>query len=74
MIILLDERGRYLAGEVEGGTVKEAVYASFLEYRPYQKRNKTEEKSADFPHSHECRDQATVFVFMANLHPCLPEG
>lgn len=69
-----NRRREYLAGEAEGGTIKEALYASFLEYQPYQKRNKTKERSADFPHSQECRDQAAVSVFMANLHPCLPKG
>jgi len=48
-----NRRRKYLAGEAEGGTVKEALYASL------------------FPHSQECRDHATVFVFMANLHSCL---
>ena len=32
-----NRRRKYLAGEAEGGTIKkEALYASFLEYQPYQ--------------------------------------
>src|SRR6267154_151721 len=36
-----NRRRKDLAGEAEGGTIKEALYASFLEYQPYQNRSKT---------------------------------
>jgi hypothetical protein len=32
-----NRRRKYLAGEAEGGTIKESMYAPFLECGPYQK-------------------------------------